>query len=80
MTEEQLKEANKYIESLGIENIQNILITTSEATNGSIIKALFPKLLVEEGGNLIYLHYPSGWVVAFEKDWWDASYTWRAER
>lgn len=80
MTEEQLQDANKYIESIGIENVQNITITTSKATNGNIIKSMFPNLRVEDGGNSIYLHYPDGWIAVFEKDWWDALYTWKAER
>ena len=41
MTSGQLMEVNKGIEEWGLENIENIILIKSGATNGDVIKTIF---------------------------------------
>ena len=41
------------------------------ATNGDMIKALFPNLRVEDNGGSIYLRYPDGGWIVYDRKWWN---------
>ena len=52
----------------------NVIPIPDSATNGDVIKAMFPNLKVEDNGGSIYLHYPNGGWIVIDKDWWNAPY------
>ena len=41
MTSEQLMEVNKGIEEWGLENVENVILIKSGATNGDVIKTFY---------------------------------------
>lgn len=44
MTREQLREVEKDLVKTGLENIQNIVFIKNGATNGDVMKIIFPKI------------------------------------
>ena len=44
MTREQLREFEKDLIKIGLENVQNIVLIKNGATNGDIMKIIFPKI------------------------------------
>ncbi len=48
-------------------------------TNGDMIQNMFPNLRVEDNGGPIYLHYPDGGWIVFDRDWWNAQYKFEGE-
>lgn len=76
MTEEQLKDVNKALYCLGIENVQNITITKYGATNGDIIKAMFPNYenRYDAEYEIITGHLDKTHRHNFDLDWWNAPY------
>ena len=44
MTSEQLREVEKDLVKTGLENVQNIVLIKNGATNGDIMKIIFPKI------------------------------------
>lgn len=44
------------------------------ATNGDVIKALFPKAMVYEAGIAMDVEFPGDEEHWFNKDWWNAPY------
>ena len=55
MTKEQLREVNKSLGEIGLENVQNIVLIKNGATNGDIIKGLYL-------GHVKYIGFPSVWL------------------
>lgn len=49
-------------------------IVSDNATNGDKIKGMFPDLKVEDNGGSIYVHYPDGGWIPFDREWWYAPY------
>lgn len=71
MTEEQLKDVNKTLDCLGVENVQNIILIKHGATNGDIIKAIFKCMVIAIANGKVYvekIYFP------FDEDWWNAPY------
>lgn len=62
MTKEQIKDVNNALNSLGIENVQNILIIKEGATNGEVIKTMFNDF---ESALLLQI---------ISNEWWNAPY------
>lgn len=73
MTREHLKEVNKGLGEIGLENIQNIVLIKNGATNGDIIKTLFPNIDIEIHNITVYVIFDSN-VISFDLDWWNALY------
>ena len=86
MTEEQLKDVNKALNNIGIENVQNIIIINNRATNGDIVKSMFPDAQIDyhEKSDLV-----DSYVTVFIKDcdtcqdysydWWISPYKQKGE-
>ena len=69
MTREQLREVNKGLEEIGLENIQNITFIKNGVTNGDVIKAIFkPNRVERTDDDVIVENYD------FNEDWWNALY------
>ena len=62
MTEEQITYVNEALYYIGLKNVQDIILIQKQATNGDVIKALFPKI-DDNFSNVIDL-----------KLWWNAPY------
>ena len=80
MTEEQLKDVNKSLNFLGIENVQNIIAITKDATNGDVIKGIFKNAVksnyIESSLDMkdyvtIYL---GNYEMRVSYDWWSTPY------
>lgn len=79
MTREQFSKFNSYINQKGIENIGNVVVLEKNATNGDVIKALFPNSeYFEEEFKVIvrsYIHwYERDTDVMFDSGWWYSPY------
>ena len=83
MTFDQIMEVNKALGEIGIENIDNVVLITSGATNGDIIKALFPDCEFEDNSlnsekfdnTTSYLKFKGNmFTMAIEDAWWNAPY------
>lgn len=68
MTSEQLMEVNKGIEKWGLENVENIILIKSGATNGDVIKAIFEPNRIKRMDDVVTEEYE------FDADWWNAPY------
>jgi hypothetical protein len=53
---------------------EDVIPIPAGATNGDMITIMFPNLTVEDKGGSIYLHYPNGGWIVFDRDWWNAPY------
>ena len=80
MTSEQLREVNKDLSDIGLENIQNIALIKNGATNGDVIKGLYSDTEVDDFGDFgkdavidIY-GVDKGEYLTVRKDWWNALY------
>lgn len=73
MTKEQLREFEKDLVKIGLENIQNIVLIKNGATNGDIIKTLFSNIDIEIHNITVYVMFDSN-VISFDLDWWNALY------
>ena len=74
MTSNQLMEANKVIEEWGLENIENVILIKSGATNGDVVKAAFPNMKVDVAGGVMkadrHTRFDLGWYNApYERSW-----------
>lgn len=80
MTKEQLKEVNKALNSIGIENVQNVIIISKDETNGNVIRAMFPAIEFIEtvyvcGKPYIRVLFNGmSEIKIFDLDWWNAPY------
>ena len=76
MTNEQLSVVNKDLASMGLENIRNIILIEKRATNGDVIKAMFPKLdaSVSGDGDVIDVYNLGIYCQTFDTDWWNEPY------
>lgn len=76
MTKEQLREFEKDLIKIGLENIQNIMLIKNGATNGDIIKAIFPNADIEIHNITVYVIFDmrSNVVISFDLDWWNTLY------
>ncbi len=72
MTREHLREVNKGLGEIGLENVQNIVLIKNGATNGDIIKTMFPNVDIEIHNITVYVIFDN--VVSFDLDWWNALY------
>ena len=72
MTKERLREFEKDLVKTGLENVQNIVIIKNGATNGDIIKTMFPNVDIEIHNITVYVIFDN--VVSFDLDWWNALY------
>ena len=43
-------------------------------TNGNMFMTMLPNLQVEDKGGTIYVHYPDGGWITFDRGWWYALY------
>ena len=69
MTQDQLAKVNEYLDTIGIENVKNIVVIADGATNGDVVRQLFkPHVILKEPG-LIQETYN------FDEEWWNKSYT-----
>lgn len=48
---------------------------TQNATNGDIIKEMFPNARIEKGQHTTYVEFPNGNTCGFSINWWEAPYT-----
>ena len=51
--------------------LKNAIPISDNATNGEVIKAIFPNLMVEDNGSSIYLRYPDGGWIVYDRKWWN---------
>ena len=72
MTKERLREFEKDLVKTGLENVQNIVLIKNGATNGDIIKTMFPNVDIEIHNITVYVIFDN--VVSFDLDWWNALY------
>ena len=56
------------------DSIEHMIVVPKGATNGDAFKAMFPNLKVEDNGGSIYVHYPDGGWIPFDREWWNAPY------
>lgn len=68
MTSEQLTEVNKGIEEWGLENVENVILIKSGATNGDVIKALFKPNWIRRMDDVVREEYE------FNEVWWNTPY------
>lgn len=69
MTSEQLMEVNKGIEEWGLENVENVILIKSGATNGDVMKAIFkPNRITRVDDDIVHIDYD------FTSEWWNAPY------
>lgn len=81
---EKEKHKNDYVPTFGtdisamcwdvLEVLKNCIEISEGVTNGGMIVAMFPDYRVEDKGGSIYLHYPDGGWIVFDRDWWNAPY------
>ena len=73
MTNEQLMEVNKSIEEWGLENVENVILIKNGATNGDVVKAMFPNGTTAKFATFMRFidgeHYFN-----CSEDWWNALY------
>ena len=75
MTNEQLMEVNKSIEEWGLENVENVILIKNGATNGDVIKVLYPNADIEIHNITVYVIFDMrSNVISFNLDWWNAPY------
>ena len=75
MTSEQLFEVNKGLEEWGLENVANIILIKSGATNGDIVRAAFPNMETDIAGGVVKADRNT----RFDLGWWNAPYIRRWE-
>lgn len=80
MTKEQLREVERDLVKIGLENVQNIVLIKNDATNGDVIKGLYSDTEVNDFGDFgkdaivdIY-GVDKGEYLTVRKDWWNALY------
>ena len=78
MTREQLREVNKDLGEIGLENVQNIILVKNGATNGEVIKTMFNTMeehFYDEDRMIdVYGLDRSDDPSTFYADWWNALY------
>ena len=75
MTKEQLREVEKDLVKTGLENVQNIVLIKNGATNGDVIKVMFPNVDIEIHNITVYVMFDMySNVISFDLDWWNALY------
>lgn len=75
MTREQLREIEKDLVKTSLENVQNIVLIKNGATNGDIIKVIFPNADIEIHNITVYVMFNTySNVISFDLDWWNALY------
>lgn len=85
MTEEQLKDVNKALNCIGLENVQNIIVIKYSATNKDVFKGVFgyePAIdaVVCNKADWCGGSEPCNYCksnpnnIGREEDWWNASY------
>lgn len=78
MTKEQLREVNKHLTEIGLENVQNIMLIKNDVTNGEIIKTMFntteEHFYDEDRMVDVYGLDRSDDPSTFYADWWNALY------
>lgn len=74
MTREELMVVNRALEDIGLENIKNITLIKEGATNGDVIRALFPNAEFEESTTLVFMYTQDSNVSLIDKDLWNAPY------
>lgn len=73
MTHEQLLEVNKGIEEWGLENVENIILIKSAATNGDMIRAMFSNMEIMITDEKVFLR-DGTIVVIYPLIWWNSPY------
>ena len=68
MTSEQLMEVNKGIEKWGLENVENVILIKSGATNGDVMKAIFKPNRITRTDDTVHIDYD------ITPEWWNAPY------
>lgn len=72
MTKDDLMTLNKRLRDY--ENVEDVIVINKNATNGDIIKALFPHIEIFEPNKYeIAIKHDLGWL-AFKKEWWNEPY------
>ena len=72
MTKDDLMVLNKRL--IDYENVEEVVVINKNATNGDIIKALFPHIETFEPNKYeIAIKQGLGWL-AFKKEWWNEPY------
>lgn len=75
MTREQLREINKNLGEIGLENIQNVVLIKNGTTNGDMIKVIFPNADIEIHNITVYVIFDiCSNVISFDLDWWNTLY------
>ena len=72
MTKEQLMQVNKGIKEWGLENVENVILIKSGATNGDVMISIYPNLkyTIQNGRVITTI----GVASSFDLDWWNALY------
>jgi hypothetical protein len=72
MTKDDLMTLNKRLRDY--ENVEDVIVINKNATNGDVIKALFPHIEIFEPNKYeIAIKHDLGWL-AFKKEWWNKPY------
>lgn len=75
MTKERLRELEKDLVKTGLKNLQNVVLVKNGATNGDVIKAIFPNIDIEIHNITVYVIFDMySNVISFDLDWWNALY------
>ncbi len=76
MLEEQFSPVNSemMVDEPKDKTLCNSIPIPNNATNGDMIKALLLNYKIEDKGGCIYVHYPDGGWIPFDRDWWYAPY------
>lgn len=52
----------------------DVILILKGATNGEMFSKTFPNLRIEDKGGSIYVHYPDGGWIMFDREWWFSPY------
>ncbi len=80
MTGEQLREFEKDLIKIGLENVKNIVLVKNGATNGDVIKAIFPNIQISDSEVMknVYTGIPYGELIGANidcmREWWKELY------
>lgn len=75
----KVEDCVKYSGKFSLVPTYNAIIIPDNATNGDVIKAMFPNVIIEESTDTLHLKYETVnsdplFCVQVSKKWWDAPY------
>ena len=74
MKQADLERIDEYINSVGLENVQDIIVIAEGATNGEVFTVTFPKLEIKDIGECMQVKGMGKGVTFVSKDWLEKPY------